>query len=91
MTVGSSFELNKYESRFQSHTTSLLAALATMYYASVVIWAMELCFLLDREIIVEPKLKQYPEVLFRSTVLPIQSESVKPWSITPPLEVYLRP
>jgi hypothetical protein len=35
-------------------------------------------------------LKQYPEVLFRFTVLPIQTESVKPWSITPPLETYLR-
>jgi hypothetical protein len=91
MTVGSSFELNKFVSSFLSHTASMLAALVAMYSASVVLWAMEPCFLLDQEIIVEPKLKQYPEVLFRSTLLPIQSESVKPWSITPPLEVYLRP
>jgi hypothetical protein len=67
--------LNKSKSSFLSHTASLLA---TMYYASSVLWAKEPCFLLDQEIIVEPKLKQYPEVLFRSTVLSIQSKSINP-------------
>jgi hypothetical protein len=76
MIVGSSSTLNKSESSFLSHTASLLAALEAMYSASAVLWAMEPYFLLDQEIITEPKLKQYPEVLFRSTVLPIQSESV---------------
>jgi hypothetical protein len=76
--MGSSSALNKFESSFLSHTASLLATFAAMHYASAVLWAMEPYFLLDQEIIVEPKLKQYPEVLFRSTVLPIQSESIYP-------------
>jgi hypothetical protein len=52
---------------------------------------MEPYFLLDQEIIVEPKLKSKPEVPFRSTVLSIQSGLVKPWSHKPLLEVFLRP
>jgi hypothetical protein len=64
MTVGSSSELNKSESSFLSHTASQLATLAAMYSASAVLWAMEPYFLLDQEVIAEPKLKQYPEVLF---------------------------
>jgi hypothetical protein len=78
MIVGSSSALNKSESSFLSHTTSLLAAVAAMYFASAVLWAMVPCFLLDQAIIAKPKLKQYPEVLFQSTVLPIQSESAYP-------------
>jgi hypothetical protein len=57
MTVGSSSELNKSERSSLSHTASLLAALAAMYSASAVHWAMEPYFLLDQEIIAEPKLK----------------------------------
>jgi hypothetical protein len=72
--VGSSFDLNKSEN---GHTASLPAALAAMYSAYAVLWATKPCFLLDQEIIAEPKLNQYPEVPFRSTALPIQSESVK--------------
>ena len=83
ITVGSSSVLNRSESGFRSHTASLLAALAAVYSAFAVLWAIGLCFLLDQEIIAEPRLKQYPEVLFRSTTLPIQSESVKPCNITP--------
>ena len=41
------------------------------------LWATEPCFLLDQEILAEPRQKQYPDVLFWSTALPIQSESVK--------------
>jgi hypothetical protein len=33
--------------------------------AEAVLWAMEAWFLLDQEIIVETKLKQYPKVLFQ--------------------------
>jgi hypothetical protein len=58
MTVGSSSELNKSERSFLSHTASLPAALAAMYSASAVLWATEPYFLLDQEIIAEPKLKQ---------------------------------
>ena len=36
----------------------------------------KLCFLLDEEIIPEPILKQYPDVLFRFTTLLAQYESV---------------
>jgi hypothetical protein len=64
MTVGSSSALNKLQSSFLSHISSLLEALATMYYVSAMLWAMEPCFLLDQEIIVEPTLKKNPEVLF---------------------------
>jgi hypothetical protein len=76
--MGSSSTLYNSESIFMSHTDSLLAALVEMYYAFAVLWAMEPCFLLDQEIIVEPKLKQYLEVLFWSNVLPIQYEFVYP-------------
>jgi hypothetical protein len=58
MIVGSSSELNKYERSSLSHTASLPAALAAMYSVSAVHWAMEPYFLLDQEIIAEPKLKQ---------------------------------
>jgi hypothetical protein len=55
--VGSSFELNKSERGSLSHTASLLATLAAMYLAFAVHLAMEPYFLLDQEIIAEPKLK----------------------------------
>jgi hypothetical protein len=77
ITVGSSSDLNKSESSFLSHTVLLQAVLAAMYSASAMLWATEPCFLLDQEIIAEPRQKQYPDVLFWSTALPIQSESVK--------------
>jgi hypothetical protein len=80
----------KFESSFLSHTVSLLATLATMYSSSAVLWAMEPYFLLDQEIISEPNPEAISKVLFWFTVLPIQTEFVKPWSITPPLEAYLR-
>jgi len=76
--VGSNSALNKYRSIFLIHTASLLVALVAMYYASTLLWAMDPCLLLDQEIIVGPKLKKYSEVLFQSTVLPIQFEFVKP-------------
>ena len=78
-------------SSFLNHIASLQAVLAAMYSASVVLWETEPCFLLYQEIIAEPKLKQYPEVLFRSTMLQPQSESVYPSNKTPPLEAYLSP
>jgi hypothetical protein len=55
---------------------SQLAEQAAMYYASVVLSAMLDCFLLYHEIMVDPRLKQHPEVLFLSETLPAQSESV---------------
>jgi hypothetical protein len=58
MIVGSSSELNKSERSFLSHTASLPAALAAMYSASAVLWATEPYFLLDQEIMLNPKMKQ---------------------------------
>jgi hypothetical protein len=52
------------KTNFLSHIASLLASLAVMYLDFVVFCAMDPCFLFDQEIIADPKLKQYPEVLF---------------------------
>jgi hypothetical protein len=52
---------------------------------------IEVCFLLIQDIIVDPKLKQHPKVLFLSTSLHAQSESVYPYNPTSPPETYLRP
>jgi hypothetical protein len=55
---------------------SQLAEHAAMYFAYVVLRAILDCFLLFHEVMVDPKLKQHPEVLFLSEALPAQSESV---------------
>jgi hypothetical protein len=57
---------------------SQLAEHATMYFASTVLRVMLDCFLLCYEIMADPKLKQYPEVLFLSETLPAQYESMYP-------------
>jgi hypothetical protein len=51
--MGFNTALKKSESSFLSHTASILVSLATMYSASIVLWAMEPYFLLDQQIIVE--------------------------------------
>jgi hypothetical protein len=60
---------NRPVSNFQIHIASQLAEHATMYSASVVLREKLDCFLLCHEIMVDPKLKQHPEVLFLSTTL----------------------
>jgi hypothetical protein len=60
---------------------SQLAEHAAMYSAYVVLRAILDCFLLYHEIMVDPRLKQHPEVLFLSETLPTQSESVYPLSL----------
>ena len=40
------------------------AVLATVYYASAELSATDFCFLLHQEVIPNPRLKQYPLVLF---------------------------
>jgi hypothetical protein len=55
---------------------SQLAEHASMYSASVVLSAILDGFLLYQEIMVDPRLKEHPEVLFLSKTLPAQSESV---------------
>jgi hypothetical protein len=62
-----------------------------MYSASVEPSATEVCFLLNQDIIVDPKLKQHPQVLFLSIALPPQSESVYPCNFASPSPRYLIP
>lgn len=52
--------------------------------------AIEVCVLLNQEMIDDPKLKQHAKVLFLSTTLPYQSNFVSPYSCTPPLMIYLK-
>jgi hypothetical protein len=70
---------------------SQLAILVAIYFASVELSATKVYFLLNHVIIVDPKLKKHPEVLFLSMELPAQSKSVYPCSIIPSPPRYLRP
>jgi hypothetical protein len=72
---------NRPVNNFQSHIASQLAEHAAMYSASTVLRAILDCFLLCHEIMIDPKLKQHPEVLFLSAMLPAQSESVYPLNV----------
>jgi hypothetical protein len=60
---------------------SQLTEHATMYSSSVMLRSILDCFLLYHEIMVDPILKQHPEVLFLSETLPAQSESVYPYNL----------
>ena len=55
---------------------SQLAEHAAMYSASIVLRETLDYFLLCHEVLADPKLKQYPEVLFLSEALPTQSKLV---------------
>ena len=55
---------------------SQLARLVVIYSTSIELNAIEYYFLLNHEIIVDPKLKQHLDVLFLSITLPAQSKSV---------------
>ena len=79
--VASISRSNRLVNNFQSHMASQLEKHATMYSASVVLRVVLDYFLLCHEIMVDPKLKQHPEVLFLSETLPAQSESVYPLSV----------
>jgi hypothetical protein len=57
-----------------------------IYFVSTVLSATKTFFLLILEIVADPKLKQHPEMLNLSVVLPSQSESVYPCSLTSSLE-----
>ena len=74
--VASIFLLNRFTSSFLSHMASHEVVLAAKYSASDELKATDFCFLLHQEVIPDPMLKQYLEVLFRSTELPTQSASV---------------
>jgi hypothetical protein len=79
--VGLISKSNRSVSNFRSHIASQLAEHAAMYSASVVLRAILDYFLLCHEIIVDPKLKQHPEVFFLSETLPAQSASVYPLNV----------
>jgi hypothetical protein len=60
---------------------SQLAEHAAIYSASIVLRAILDCYLLYHEVMVDPRLKQHPELLFLSETLPAQSESVYLYSL----------
>jgi hypothetical protein len=62
-----------------------------MYSASVVLKAIEPCFLLHQETMADPKVKKKPKVLFLSTALPAQFASAYPYNLKSTLVAYLRP
>jgi hypothetical protein len=70
---------------------SQLAKLVAMYSTSIELNATEICFMLNHEMTVDPKLKQHPEVLFRSVSLPSQYESKYPCNLTPSPPRYCNP
>jgi hypothetical protein len=74
--VASNSRSNNPTNIFQSHTSSLLAEHAAIYSASAVLSTTLVFFLLNHEIIADPKLKQHLDVLFRSATLPAQYELV---------------
>jgi len=57
----------------------------------MVLKAIELCFLLHQETMVDPKVKQQPDVLFQSSALLAQSASTYPCKLKSTLEAYLEP
>jgi hypothetical protein len=69
---------NNPEISFLSHIAYVHASHAAIYFSSDVLSAIDLCFLLPQDIIGEPKLKHILEILFLSSALPAQSESMNP-------------
>ena len=61
---------------FQSDMDSQQAEQAAIYPASSILREILDCFLLNHEIIADPKQKHPPEVIFLSETLPAQSASV---------------
>jgi hypothetical protein len=59
--------------------------------ASALLSATKVHFLPNQDIISNPKMKQHLKVLFISTTLHAQSESIYPYNLTSPPESYLRP
>ena len=89
--VASIFLLNRFTSSFLSHMTSHEAVLAAIYSASDELRATNFCFLLHEEVIPDPMLKQYLEVLFESIELPTQFVSINLLNLISLLLVYNSP
>ena len=78
ITVVSSTCSNNSLKSCRNQTASKQAILAAMYSTSPMLKATNFYFLLIQDIEAEPSVKQYPDVLLRSTTLPTQSASVYP-------------
>ena len=89
--VTSISSLNKLANNFWSHTASLQVEQAAMYYSFVMLSEILVYFLLNHEIMLDPKLKQQPELLFLSLALPSQYESVYPCKLISLFAIYLIP
>jgi hypothetical protein len=60
---------------------SQLVEHVAIYSSSIMMGEILGCFLLYHEVMVDPRLKQHPEVLFLSETLPSQSESIYPYNL----------
>jgi hypothetical protein len=60
---------------------SQLAEHAAIYSAYVVLGSIPYCLLLYYEVMVDPRLKQHPEVIFLSETLLSQSKSIYRYSM----------
>jgi hypothetical protein len=67
---------NRPANIFKIHIASQLAEHGVMNSTFVVLRVILDLFLLCHEVMADPKLKQYPEVIFLSEALPTQSKSV---------------
>ena len=66
---------------FQIHMASQLVEQAAMYFASAMLRETLDCFLLNHELIADPKQKHLPNVFFLSEILLVQSASVYPYNL----------
>ena len=83
--------LNSPANIFQIHTASLHVEHVAMYSSCSILSAILVCFLLNHEIMPDPRLKQHLEVLLISLALNSQSESMNACNMIWPLDAYLRP
>ena len=70
---------NKLDITFRIHMASQLAEQAAMYFASVMLRVILDCFLLNHEIVADPKQKHPPDLCFLYETLP--SQSVYPYNL----------
>ena len=91
ISVGSIATSNKPYSNFWSQTASVHAEQEMMYSASAILSAIIVFFLLNHDIIAEPKLKQNHEVFFLSLTYSAQSESMNPCNLSSQSTLNQRP
>ena len=91
ITVGSKWEPNKPTKIFLIQIALHAAWLVAMYSASTEMSAIDLCFLLYQQTVVDLILKTPPYVLFLFDALPAQSTFVDPWKFTSSVCLYHKP